>query len=386
MKKIILFLLFILIGQMSYSQVQCGTNAGFENGNFAGWAGATGECVNVNCNTFTPTPGLVPGRHTIMTGGNDIYTCNNVPRVCPWGGPNSARLGNDNWNYETESMQYTFTVSATNPILVYAFAVVFEDPTDHADSLTPAFKSYVRSGNNNIASCSYYRVTSTNLRGTNFCPNPYYPDTIVYSNWQNVAVDLSAYVGQQVTVYFQTNDCGLGAHFGYAYVDIIGCWPKRIDISHCNQDTVATLSGPPGFDMYHWSTGDTTQSITIDPRNYTTISCVFTSVTGCSITTSVNTSTLDPIVNFNSTSVCICDNSPTVFSDSTIQNQPITSWEWDFGDNSPHSLLQNPSHHYLVPGTYTVSLTVTTNLGCRFTVTKPVRVYPCPTISLISHN
>jgi YD repeat-containing protein len=36
----------------------------------------------------------------------------------------------------------------------------------------------------------------------------------------------------------------------------------------------------------------------------------------------------------------------------------ITSWLWDFGDGQTSS-LQNPSHEYLAPGTYTVRLTVT---------------------------
>jgi hypothetical protein len=36
----------------------------------------------------------------------------------------------------------------------------------------------------------------------------------------------------------------------------------------------------------------------------------------------------------------------------------ITSWEWDFGDGSTNT-IQNPSHTYTDPGTYTVTLTVT---------------------------
>jgi PKD repeat protein len=37
----------------------------------------------------------------------------------------------------------------------------------------------------------------------------------------------------------------------------------------------------------------------------------------------------------------------------------IDTWEWDFGDGSPHSFVQNPVHTYESEGKYTVSLTVT---------------------------
>ena len=100
----------------------------------------------------------------------------------------------------------------------------------------------------------------------------------------------------------------------------------------------------------------------------------------------VTTRSFDPIVNFSAPPVCVCDNISTVFTDLTIQNQPVVAWQWDFGDMSPQSTSRNPTHRYLLPGTYTVSLIVTTDIGCRFGTTKQVRVNPCPTISMISHN
>ncbi len=42
---------------------------------------------------------------------------------------------------------------------------------------------------------------------------------------------------------------------------------------------------------------------------------------------------------------------------------PISSWEWDFGDDSQPSYEQNPTHTYQDPGIYTVSLTVTDPQG-----------------------
>lgn len=40
-----------------------------------------------------------------------------------------------------------------------------------------------------------------------------------------------------------------------------------------------------------------------------------------------------------------------------------TSWDWDFGDGSPHSALQNPTHVYSVPGTYYPRLKTTNQYG-----------------------
>ncbi len=40
-----------------------------------------------------------------------------------------------------------------------------------------------------------------------------------------------------------------------------------------------------------------------------------------------------------------------------------TSFDWDFGDGSPHSSLMQPTHTYAAPGIYTVTLTVTNDCG-----------------------
>ncbi|WP_188462987.1 Ig-like domain-containing protein [Marivirga lumbricoides] len=47
----------------------------------------------------------------------------------------------------------------------------------------------------------------------------------------------------------------------------------------------------------------------------------------------------------------------------------ITDWLWDFGDGST-STVQNPLHIYEKPRRYTVTLTVTSSLGCTNSITK----------------
>ncbi len=57
---------------------------------------------------------------------------------------------------------------------------------------------------------------------------------------------------------------------------------------------------------------------------------------------------------------------------------PVTSWVWDFGDGG-NSIDQHPSHEYLTPGTYSVSLTVTGPGGSDVqTAVDLVRVVPDP--------
>ena len=39
---------------------------------------------------------------------------------------------------------------------------------------------------------------------------------VFYKNWTSVSIDLTHYIGQTVSITFQTYDCALGGHFGYA--------------------------------------------------------------------------------------------------------------------------------------------------------------------------
>ncbi len=112
--------------------------------------------------------------------------------------------------------------------------------------------------------------------------------------------------------------------------------------------------------------------------NYT-VTLVVTSNNGCQ-------STVTQLVNVYYTPVAaflapsVCKNSLTTFTDqSTVTGGTITTWTWTFGDGSPNSTLQNPSHTYVNAGNYTVTLTVTSNQGCTASVSQQITVQPGPT-------
>ncbi|MFZ1451594.1 MAG: PKD domain-containing protein, partial [Ferruginibacter sp.] len=60
-----------------------------------------------------------------------------------------------------------------------------------------------------------------------------------------------------------------------------------------------------------------------------------------------------------------CETRVISFTDASTANVGVLDqWTWDFGDASPTSNLQNPTHVYAAAGAYTVTLTVRNDKGC----------------------
>jgi PKD repeat protein len=63
------------------------------------------------------------------------------------------------------------------------------------------------------------------------------------------------------------------------------------------------------------------------------------------------------VVDFIASPIPAYVNMPVQFVDQST-GDPDT-WDWDFGDGSTHSSLQNPYHSYTRQGLYTISLIIT---------------------------
>lgn len=74
-----------------------------------------------------------------------------------------------------------------------------------------------------------------------------------------------------------------------------------------------------------------------------------------------------PDANFESSSTTVIVGSAIFFNDLSLNNP--TEWRWDFGDGTT-ATTQNPSHTYLNPGTYVVTLTASNSFGTN-SETKP---------------
>ena len=159
------------------------------------------------------------------------------------------------------------------------------------------------------------------------------------------------------------------------------------------------LSNPNGGTISNWD-WDFTNNGTVDnaSQNPTngypaagsyTVELLVTTTDGC-----VDSTTMLVVVNpipFADFSVAdVCFGTISTFTDlSTISTGAIIDWQWNFGDlltTTDTSSLQNPTYNYTIPGTYPVTLTITSDSGCINTVIDSAHVLFLPTAAFTTNN
>lgn len=392
------------------SRAQCG-NLNFEDSTFTGWVGATGS---VPSTIWTPTtlpstpndPATSSSQFSIMwnTAMSDPNAINattglpDIPVVAPGGGNVSVRLGNENTGAQTERISYDVLVTQNNTSFTYQYAIILENPSGHTPSEQPRFTVNIKDQNGNIigGQCGTYTVDgSAASTDPTFYPYPMATSPVgYYRKWTQVGIDLTAFIGQTVTIEFITQDCTLGAHYGYAYVDAT-CSVLSAGINFCPNDTNVLLIAPSGYASYQWHSnaaanspipGATNDSLLIsNPALGDTFAVVMTSVSGCpSILhvilnhTNITTSTTQMDNN------CYGDNQGSITASAANGLGPFTYELTDLSSgNVINSGPQSGSYTFsdLFAGTYVVH--TTTPGGCEGTDTVFITQPPMPPDSVV---
>ena len=144
----------------------------------------------------------------------------------------------------------------------------------------------------------------------------------------------------------------------------------------CPGDSVAllvTASGGYGNYYYNWSTTATTPQITVAPQNSTSYfvqvsdECQTFSVTAVALVQVVK-----PLANFYIMSQDPMQGLPVQFENASLN---AWSYTWAFGDGNG-SFLVNPTHTYIQPGPYEITLIATNQEGCIDSISKWIDIAP----------
>jgi gliding motility-associated-like protein len=192
----------------------------------------------------------------------------------------------------------------------------------------------------------------------------------------------STYIGTGLSVGTYTctvqdgNGCTLSQTVTVTQTAQINGNPKTVNAicTASNGSAIVTPTGGLGNYDYSWSPGGAiTDSISMVPAGSYT--CTITDTAGCSvkvmvvIASGIGNLTAhfggSPVIGVAPVNISFVDSSKVA----------PTTWTWDFGDGTLGSGA-NPSHNYTVPGTYTVSETVTDANGCKSTTSITVDITP----------
>lgn len=399
--SILVFLIFcanVTTGS-PFNQDPGNPNLDFSAGHFGYWQLSWGNRGNPYA-TVIPSP--AGNSHTIV----DIYGTNwdgnagngKLKRV-PDGLEKVVRLGDPaGGGYGTPksyAMRYNIRVNASYPILFFQLASVMDQT--HTASNNTYYKFSIRDSNGNpllAPPCGGLEMSTrgSTVGGSNIITNPVIPynllpeiGTIAYQPWQSVAIDVSAYAGQTITIAYEHNDCYTGHHGSYTYLS--AAMRSDRDTFYFCRGTGSTTIKPyqPNFTSYQWNTGATTDSLVIrDPVDGAVYTCRVSSYNGCSTTFTYVLKEVHTEAAFDFIPSGGCNQMQ--FTDRSFSNPgTIVEWLWDFGDPASGAANQDDGpqahHKYPRPGSYNVSLTVTDTYGCSRTLHKVVAVSPEGTVA-----
>lgn len=112
------------------------------------------------------------------------------------------------------------------------------------------------------------------------------------------------------------------------------------------------------------------------------------SFVGCSSNTATRVIVVDPSplagFNINSNNQCFSGNQ-FVFTNTSTITSGVLQYNWDLGDGTT-AITTDVNHSYAIEGTYTVKLLVTSDKGCRDSISFTVTVYPSATAGFTVDN
>ena len=416
-------------------------NLGFETGDLSGWEQYTGEFYrNGTGNTYEYrnwTPVINSDRIEVVSGlpnssQDPIISCWDLPTNPD--GIHPVRIGSTDATESTtagvtaaEKLVYKFVVTENTSLLTFRYAAVMHCPdADHTGDQLPSFsvsmvvKNPAVAGSEKLLDCGNFTIRGDNQNASDIqlvknmganlsCTsskvvvNNNYSTLkqYAYSPWKYGNVDLSQYIGEELTITLLNHDCmrydaTTGTmetcnHRSYGYF-----WAEtkklELKVKNCGSED-AEIVAPDGFEKYEWFRSDNV-AVTKDPqnpkraiikqnqiKNGVVYSCRLSSDnSNCSdIVLSTELQEVGVVVDFDCVNEC---GGLVKFTNKTeVQGDKVNSCSWNFDDGTS-STHTDPEVRYKKPGEYNVTVTMRTDMGCTMSKQKKITVRNFPDLNI----
>ncbi len=379
--------------QNNVYSVAC-NNEDFETGDFTGWIVNTGVVTDA-CSGSGCCPNGFGLATVLTTPFTDPYV--GAIGASPFGGTRVAQLNDAAVGARAVRIRKNITVGPNNALFQFAYIAVLNVPSNsHPCCAVPKIKIRIIDPSGNILGCPQVEI-SVPQGGCPPLPAGWVnAGSVVYNpTWQIGSIDLTAFLGQNISIIVDVYDCTWTGHFGYAYFDAI-CKPITLDVNGiqfpagsnnisvtaCGAST-ATLTAPAGLAPYNWN-GPGGSGIVNNPNQAitTSVAGVYTLVMKspgiCAPIVKTVTLNFSPPISLSvssSTSSICSGQSVTLSATSSMAGGTYT---WSPGGNNAPSVVVSPSSTQI----YTVNYTAPNN--CPASAQFTVNVNPTPNIALSS--
>jgi gliding motility-associated-like protein len=337
-------------------------------------------CTDTACVTVPNESGVVAG-----ISAQTATTCNGV---CDGTATASGTGGVGPYTYLWNTVPAQTTITATG-LCAGTYVVTVTDASGCSDDITVTITEPTQVVIAPIAPVTICNSGSATLTASASGGNggPYTYDWAPAGTGSSATVVVSP---ATTTVYTVTAE------------DVSGCPSASVDVTvTVNPPLALTLTGAtsicPGDNatmnavtsggngsapVVTWAPGGIGTTATVSPAATTTYTV--TANDGCSpeVSDVITITVLPlPVVTFSSDITSGCDPVCVNFSDQTsVAGGSVSVWNWNFGDGSTNSTLQNPTHCFSGEGSYTVTLTSTSGDGCVSThvINNMITVHPIP--------
>jgi hypothetical protein len=330
----------------------CGTNVVLDAGSgyvsYAWSTGGTGQNETISSND-TVAVTVVDGNGCVLTDTIEVTlspspSVNLGADITQCGGTATLDAGNPGslyfWSNSTSSQ--TTTVSTSG---VYAVNVLTQAGCSGTDTISVTINNQpVVNLGPDTSICLATVILDAGNPGSSYL-------------WSTTATSQSVTVGSGTYSVTATDPSGC------ADSDTITVTTNVPPVITATPATTSICSGTPttltatGGVTYLWSNNQTGSSTTVSPTTTTSYYVTGTDANGCQASDVVIVNVLP------STTALFTYTLSGVTAQFTNQSSGAVTYSWDFGDSSPTSSAQNPSHVYTQNGVYTVTLTVTGPCG-----------------------